>query len=128
VTPERFAQGLTLQEYIGRMSMNRERFVRAMDATTIGPRDAQILERIGSRLKLLVITEDWCGTSLAHVPYVARLVDGRPNVEMRIFLRDANPDVMDRYLKSGRYRSIPVFVFFDEQMNERARFIEARPE
>lgn len=128
MTPERFAQGLTLEQYISAMSMNRERFVRAMDTATIGPRDAQLLARLGPKLKLLVITEDWCGTSLAHVPYVARLVDGRPNVEMRIFLRDANPDVMDQYLKRGLYRSIPVFVFFDEQMNELARFIEARPE
>ncbi len=46
---------------------------------------------------------------------------------MRIFLRDANPDLMDQYLKNGLYRSIPVFVFFDEDMNELARFIEQRP-
>ena len=128
VTAERFAQGLTLEEYIARMTMNRERFIRALDTTTIGPRDAQVLERLGRKLKLLVITEDWCDTSLAHVPYVARLVDGRPGVEMRIFLRDANPDVMDQFLKRGLYRSIPVFAFFDEQMNEVARFIEQRPE
>ena len=47
---------------------------------------------------------------------------------MRIFKRDDNPDVMDRYLKRGVYRSIPVFVFFDGEMNELARFIECRPE
>jgi hypothetical protein len=31
---------------------------------------------------------------------------------------------MDRYLKRGLYRTIPVFVLFDEQMNEVARFME----
>lgn len=31
---------------------------------------------------------------------------------------------MDQYLKRGLYRSIPVFVFFDEDMNELARFVE----
>jgi len=46
---------------------------------------------------------------------------------MRIFLRDENPDLMDQFLKEGLYRSIPVFVFFDERMNEVARFIESRP-
>jgi hypothetical protein len=75
-----------------------------------------------------VITEDWCGTSLAHFPPLAKLVSGRPEIEMRIFLRDENPDVMDQFLKRGLYRSIPVFVFFDEHMNELARFIEQRPE
>jgi hypothetical protein len=34
---------------------------------------------------------------------------------------------MDQYLKKGLYRSIPVFVFFDEHMTEVARFIESRP-
>jgi len=46
---------------------------------------------------------------------------------MRIFLRDENPDLMDQFLKNGLYRSIPVFAFFDEHMNEVARFIERRP-
>jgi hypothetical protein len=51
-------------------------------------------------------------------------VEGAPEVELRVFLRDANPDVMDRYLKRGLYRTIPVFVFFDERMNELGRFME----
>jgi hypothetical protein len=128
VTAERFARGLTLSEYVEQMSVNQERFTSALAATVVTSRDAQALERLGPRLKLLVITEDWCGTSLAHVPFVARLVGERPDVEMRIFLRDANPDLMNQYLKDGRHRSIPVFVFFDEHMNEVARFIERRPE
>ena len=41
---------------------------------------------------------------------LARLVDGAPNVEMRVFLRDQNPDLMDQYLNRGMFRSIPVFV------------------
>jgi hypothetical protein len=43
---------------------------------------------------------------------------------MRIFLRDENPELMDRYLNQGIFRSVPVFVFFDEHMNELGRFIE----
>jgi hypothetical protein len=58
---------------------------------------------------------------------VARLVERRPDIELRVFLRDDNPDVMDQYLEKGLYRSIPVFAFFDEHMNELARFIETRP-
>jgi hypothetical protein len=46
---------------------------------------------------------------------------------MRVFLRDQNPDLMDQYLNRGLYRSIPVFVFFDGDMREVARFIERPP-
>ena len=70
---------------------------------------------------------DWCGTSLAYVPFIARLVDGRPGLELRVLLRDENPDVMDQFLKRGMYRSIPVIAFFDDDMKELARFIEERP-
>ena len=123
ITKERFAQGLTLSQYLDQMGMNRDRFVRAFDDAPA--RGEEVLERLGKATKLLVITEDWCGTSLAYFPGVAKLVGSRPDVEMRIFLRDENPDVMDQFLKRGLYRSIPVFAFFDDEMNELARFIEA---
>ena len=127
ITKERFAQGLTLAQYLDQMTMNKERFVRAMDATVIKPQDVAVLTRHGQVRYILVVTEDWCGTSLASVPFIARLVDGRPGVELRVFLRDENPDVMGQFLKRGMYRSIPVIAFFDEGMTELARFIEERP-
>ena len=127
MTRERFEQGMTLGQYIDHMSVNRERFVEKLDETTIGPEDTRLLARLGTVRRVLVLSEDWCGTCLAHVPYVAKLVEGDPKIEMRLFPRDQNLDVMDQYLKKGLYRSIPVFVFFDEHMNEVARFIESRP-
>ena len=127
VTKERFAEGLTLAQYLDQMGMNRESLVRAIDAVTLRPEDARVLDRLAGTAKVLVITEDWCGTSIAYLPFVAKLVESRPDIELRVFLRDENPDVMDQFLKKGLYRSIPVFVFFDDQMNELARFIEQRP-
>jgi hypothetical protein len=85
------------------------------------------LTRPGRKLNVLVITEDWCGDSLHQFPILARLIEGDADVELRIFLRDRNPDVMDQFLKHGRYRTIPVFVFFDEAMSELGRFIERPP-
>jgi hypothetical protein len=127
VTKERFAEGLTLREYIDQMSMNKERFLAALDSVTIAAEDIPLLERFAATRNILVITEDWCGASLASLPFVAKLVEGLPRIEMRIFLRDENPDLMDQFLKNGLYRSVPVFAFFDEHMNELARFIERRP-
>ena len=127
VTKERFARCLTLRQYLDQMRTNRERLARALEAVTIRPEDAQVLERLGRIARVLVITEDWCGTSLAYVPFVAKLVEGRPDIELRVFLRDENPDLMDQFLKNGVYRAIPVFAFFDDKMNELARFIEERP-
>ena len=122
MTPERFAQGMTFPEYLAQMRTNQERFTKRLAETEINPDDRTTMQ--GRKLKILVITEDWCGDALVGFPGLAKLVEGAPDVEMRVFLRDANPDVMDQYLKRGLYRTIPVFVFFDEQMNELARFME----
>lgn len=122
MTSERFAQGMTFPEYLAQMRTNRERFEKRLADTEINPDDRAALR--GRRLKILVITEDWCGDALVGFPGLAKLVEGEPDVEMRVFLRDPNPDVMDQYLKRGLYRTIPVFVLFDERMNELARFME----
>lgn len=122
MTPERFAQGMTFAAYLAQMRSNKERFEQRMAGTELTPADREAIRR--RKLKILVITEDWCGDALVGFPGLARLVEGEPDVEMRVFLRDANPDVMDQYLKRGLYRTIPVFVFFDEHMTELARFME----
>jgi hypothetical protein len=127
VTKERFGQGMTAAEYIAQMSMNKERFLAALDSTAITPRDAQVLARFPATCRILVITEDWCGAAIASLPFVVKLAETMPTLETRIFLRDENSDLMDQFLKDGLYRSIPVFVFFDENMHELARFIERRP-
>jgi hypothetical protein len=128
VTKERFEQGLTVSQYLDQMTMNKERLVAALKSIAASPGNAQVLERrVGTR-RILVITEDWCGAAIASLPYVIKLGESAPQIETRIFLRDQNPDLMDQFLKDGRYRSIPVYVFFDEQMNELARFIERRPD
>lgn len=127
VTKERFAEGMTVRQYVDQMSMNKDRFVAALDSVAIAGADMPLRERFAAARNILVITEDWCGASIASLPFAIKLAEGMPGAEMRIFLRDESPDLMDQFLKNGRYRSIPVIVFFDEHMNELARFIERRP-
>src|SRR5262245_57288612 len=128
VTKERFEQGMTASEYVAQMTMNKERLLATLRSTTLSPREAKILERLAGTRRILVITEDCCGPAIASLPYVMKLAEGAPHVDLRIFLRDENPDLMDQFLKDGRHRSIPVFAFFDEDMHELARFVERRPE
>ncbi len=127
VTKERFLQGMTFQQYLDQMGTNKEKFLEFLRGVKIRPEDREALKKLGKKLNVLVITEDWCGDALYNVPVLGKLVEGNPNVEVRVFLRDKNPDLMDQYLNQGTYRSIPVFAFFDENMNEIARFIERPP-
>jgi hypothetical protein len=127
VSKERFAQGMTFPQYLDQMTSNKDKFLEAMAAVHVAPEDRAVFRTRRDKLNVLVITEDWCGDALTNFPVLARMVEGAPNVELRVFLRDQNPDLMDQYLNRGLFRSIPVFVFFDEHMKEIARFIERPP-
>jgi len=128
ITRERFRQGMTFQQYLDQMGTNKEKFVQFLKEIKLRAEDREAVKKVGGKkLNVLVITEDWCGDALYNFPVLAKLLEGLPEVEMRVFLRDQNPDLMDQYLNRGIYRSIPVFAFFDENMNEVARFIERPP-
>jgi len=71
----------------------------------------------GEERKLLVLAEDWCGDASNTVPILARLADTVPGLELRILLRDTNPEVMDRYLTNGS-RSIPIVIALDRDFRE----------
>jgi hypothetical protein len=73
--------------------------------------------RAGEKRKLLVIAEDWCGDASNTVPIIAKLADQAPGLELRVILRDQNPDVMDQYLTNGT-RSIPIVIALDESSEE----------
>ena len=46
-------------------------------------------------------------------------------MNLRIFLRDENPDIMDQFLSNnGKSRAIPVFVFYTREMEYITRFVE----
>ena len=127
VTRERFRQGMTWAQYLDQMTTNKETFLKFFDDAKIRPEDRAALDRLGKKLSCLVLTEDWCGDALYNVPVLFKLVEGNPDVELRVFLRDKNPDLMDQYLNKGTFRSIPVFAFFDENLHEIARLLE-RPQ
>lgn len=127
VTKERFEQGMTFQQYLDQMTTNKDKFLEQLRGAPVEPADRAVLARRQDKLNVLVITEDWCGDAITNFPVLAKMVEGAPNVEMRVFLRDQNPDLMDQYLNRGMFKSIPVFVFFDAHMRELARFVERPP-
>lgn len=65
----------------------------------------------------MVISEPWCGDSAQNLPYIAKMADESPLVELKILLRDENTDIMDNYLTNGT-RSIPVLAAFDSDGKE----------
>lgn len=69
--------------------------------------------------KVLVLSEDWSSDCQRDVPTLARVAEAG-NMELRIFNRDTDPDIMDEFLNEKRgqkFRSIPVAVFYTKNFD-----------
>jgi hypothetical protein len=124
ISRERFDSGMTVEAYKAQMKTNQEQFEENERKATLRPEDVTFFAALPQPLNALVITEDWCGDALANVPVLAKLARETGKLNVRIFLRDQNLDLADQYLKEGKYRSVPVFAFFDQDMRELGHFIE----
>jgi selT/selW/selH-like putative selenoprotein len=124
VTPERFAQGLTYADYKAQMTRNRERLEENEQTVELRSDDLDFFRQQPEPLHVLVLAEDWCGDVIANLPILGRLAAETDKLDLRVFLRDQNLDIMDQYLKDGQHRSIPVFVFFDPDFRELGHWIE----
>ncbi len=115
VTPERFTQGFDYSTYIGQIKVNKARFDGFYENFTVMPEDAESLKELVSRpngpAKMLVLGEDWCGDVIRGLPVLARVCEAA-SLEMSIFPRDENHDIMNEFLKNGQWMSIPVAVFY----------------
>jgi hypothetical protein len=128
VTRDEFEKGMTYQQYKDQMTRNKERLEENEGLVEIGPDDLAALRRLPRPVNVLALAEDWCGDVIANLPVLGKLAEassGKLNV--RILLRDQNLDVMDRYLNRGEFRSIPTFVFLDQNLGEVGVFKE-RPD
>jgi len=75
------------------------------------------LEETGIPFRVAVLNEDWCLDAIGSVPSLVRLGELVEGMEVRIFGRDADPDLMDAHLTNGS-RGIPAAIFHDAEFRE----------
>lgn len=121
---DRFAKGLTYDEYKAQMTRNLDRVEANEARVEIAPDDLAAFRELNGPIHVLALAEDWCGDVIANLPVLGKLAREAGTLDLRVFLRDQNKDLMGRYLNQGKYESIPVFVFFDDKFNELGVFIE----
>ena len=120
----RFDQGLTYDAYKEQMTRNRDRLEENEQRVDLAKEDLAAFRALPRPVKVVVLAEDWCGDVLANLPVLGRLAKDSGKLDVRIFLRDQNDDIMQRYLNKGQFKSIPVFVFFDDAFRELGHWIE----
>jgi len=120
----RWDKGITYDEFKAAMTRNQERFAENESRVALDPDTVRTFKSLPKPLRVLVLAEDWCGDVIANLPILGRLDKEVPALDVRIFYRDQNLDLMERWLNQGKYQSIPVFVFFDENFRELGHWIE----
>jgi hypothetical protein len=120
----RWDKGITYDAFKGAMTRNQERFAQNESRVTLDPETVRQFRSLPEGVRILVLAEDWCGDVVANLPVLGRLAQEVPTLDVRVFLRDQNLDLMERWLNQGKYQSIPVFVFLDRDFRELGHWIE----
>jgi thiol-disulfide isomerase/thioredoxin len=127
VTPQRFSEGLTYEEYIAGIKQNQDRFQMNLEGTTVSEEDAARLRALAAKpngpAKMLVLGEDWCPDVYRGMPVLKKLADAA-GIEMRVFPRDEHLDIMNEFLKDGEFQSIPTAVFYTKDHDYILHWIE----
>lgn len=126
VTPERYASGIaTFSEWMQAISQQQEWFQRHYDAYEPDAADLAAVTKLVQEhgVKALIIGEDWCPDVWRGLPVLARIGE-RAGMEVRMFMRDQNKDIMAEFLKNGEFESIPTIVFYDRNHRYLGHWIE----
>jgi hypothetical protein len=117
MSKERFQSTPTFAQYVPSMTANKEKMQQHLNEVEVPPEDLEWWRRQGP-INVYVLTYDSCGDALYNLPILGKIAQQCPNIDLRVAQRDQNLDLMDRYLNQGIYRSVPTFIFMDENMNE----------
>ena len=130
VTPERFSQGFSYPDYLAQIKVNQDRFAQFYETASkaVSDDDASFFKKAVENgcSRVMVIGEDWCPDVYRGMPIIGRIAEVS-GMDMKVFPRDENLDIMDEFLKNGEFRSIPVFVFYNADQGYLCHWIE-RPE
>ena len=74
------------------------------------------LQKLDKKQLWLVLTEGWCGDAAQNLPVIEKMAKQSSHIELRLILRDENPEVMNLFLTNGA-QAIPKLISFDEDLN-----------
>ena len=120
----RFESGMTYEAYKEAMTRNRDRVEANEQRVQLDPESVRFFRSLPRPLNIVVLAEDWCGDVIANLPVLGRLAKEVGTLNVRVFYRDQNEDLMERWLNQGKYKSIPVFGIFDQDFRELGHWIE----
>lgn len=126
VTPLRFASGIpNWKGWMAAIGQRQEEFQRHYDAYEPNEADIAELKALVEKhgVKALALGEDWCPDVWRGFAVLCKVAE-RTGMEVRLFKRDENKDIMAEFLNNGEFESIPTIVFYDRSHRYLGHWIE----
>ncbi len=128
ITQQKFEQGMTTQQYMDQIKVNKDPFVAIYEAVQVPADSAALFSGLSEPLNLAVFTADWCGDAMSTTPSILRLAESTDGLVVNVFNRDEELELSNTFLPEERAGTVPIFVVCDSDMNEVARFVETAHE
>lgn len=96
--------------------LNWSRMNRWLKNGAVSDEASQKIKNITDKQKWVLITEPWCGDAAHSVPFIAKMAEQNPHIELEIQLRDSGSEI-DSYLTNGG-KSIPKLIIRDTAGND----------
>jgi len=89
--------------------LNDKRMARLDKKIKLSESTIERLQKINKSQTWLLITEGWCGDAAHILPVMNKMSTENENINLKVVLRDENPELMNQFLTNGSM-SIPKLV------------------
>src|SRR5438270_12487863 len=91
----RFAKGLTYDQYRAHMTPNQALMDALAPLVQLAPDEERFFRMLPDRLRVLVVSEDWCPDCALNVPILMNVAALNPAFDVRFVGRDENFDLLE---------------------------------
>ena len=99
-------------DYLNYVKLNKSRMSRWLKSLEIPRELVNKIKQLNHSQEWWLITEPWCGDAAHNNPFIYALSQLNEKIDLKLFLRDDNLELMDQYLTNGG-RSIPKLIVRD---------------
>ncbi|QEC78688.1 thioredoxin family protein [Mucilaginibacter ginsenosidivorax] len=105
--------------YLNYTRLNWSRQERWLKVGALNEELVELITGINTKQNWTIITEPWCGDASHSLPFIHRLSELNPLIEVDYQLRDSEPFLINSYLTRGS-KSIPKLIIADAQHQDLA--------
>jgi hypothetical protein len=119
-----YASGVTYAQFLEEATNRKAQWTKHSEQAAVADVVLARARAVPGKWKLLVVLEDGCSDSVNTIPYIAKLVEQVPSMEMRLVRSSPGKPVMEAHRTPDGRAATPTVLVLDEAMTDRGCFVE----